>query len=177
MPSSNESRRYPELPGGISVAWSALPSRHSFPQQLLRISGDRTWKRPLTRPRKPFAVWQRLSFDSPASPRGPFMVELFTAIAFDDGPRTGQSGSACCQARSSPRRPGCTKSSRTPEPPGRDYAQRSHRARRLTRFVRWRPETACCFRHVRIAPARARGELSHRIEHQDYSSRVQSEPD
>ena len=56
---------------------------------------------------------------------GLYMVELFTAVAFDDGPRTGQSGSACCQARSSPRRPGCTKFSRTPEPPGRDYAMRS----------------------------------------------------
>jgi len=37
------------------------------------------------------------------------MVELFAAVAFFDGPRTGRSGFACRQAESSPRRPGCTK--------------------------------------------------------------------
>ncbi len=39
--------------------------------QRLRISGDRTWKHPLTHPRKSFAAWQRLSSSLPASPHGP----------------------------------------------------------------------------------------------------------
>ena len=37
------------------------------------------------------------------------MVELFAAVAFFDGPRTGRSGFACRQTKNSPRRPGCTK--------------------------------------------------------------------
>ena len=81
------------------MACAALPHRHSFPQRMLRISGDRTWKRPLTHPRKPFAAWQRLSSSLPASPRGPFVVELFVAVAFFDGHRTGQSGFTCRQVK------------------------------------------------------------------------------
>ena len=49
----------------------------------LRISGDRTWKHPLTRQQQSFAVWHRLPSSLPASPHGPFMVELFTVAFFD----------------------------------------------------------------------------------------------
>ena len=52
------------------------------------ISGDRMEKRPLTHQPKSFAVRHRLLSDSLASPRGPFMVELFTASGFAAGRRT-----------------------------------------------------------------------------------------
>ena len=55
---------------------------------------------------------------------GPLMVELFAAVAFFDGPRTGQSGFACHQAESSPRRAGCTIRRNGPGPPAWDYAVR-----------------------------------------------------
>lgn len=54
---------------------------------------------PLPVREKSFAAWQRLSSDSPASPRGPFMVELFIAAAFFGSHRAGQPGLACRQAR------------------------------------------------------------------------------
>ena len=40
----------------------------SFAAAMLRISGDRTWKHPLTHQQRLFAVWHRLPSDSPASP-------------------------------------------------------------------------------------------------------------
>ena len=46
------------------------------------ISGDRMEKRPLTPQPESFAVWHRLLQNSLASPRGPFMVELFTVERF-----------------------------------------------------------------------------------------------
>ena len=47
----------------------------------------------------------RLTRYSPASPCGPFMVELFTAAGFSSGPRTwSRSGSGCHQPEGSPRR-------------------------------------------------------------------------
>ena len=43
---------------------------------------------------------QRLPRHSPASPCGPFMVELFTAVGFANGPRTwSRSGSGCHQPK------------------------------------------------------------------------------
>ena len=46
------------------------------------ISGVRKEKHPPTHRRQSFAVRHRLSQHSPASPRGPFVVELFTAWVF-----------------------------------------------------------------------------------------------
>jgi hypothetical protein len=56
------------------------------------ISGDRMEKHPLTRQPASFAVRHRLPQDSLASPRGPFMVELFTVGRFAPDRRTGRSG-------------------------------------------------------------------------------------
>jgi hypothetical protein len=57
--------------------------------------------------RRLFAVRHRLRPDSPASPCGPFMVELFAAPGLAGGPRArSRPGPACRQARSSPRRHG-----------------------------------------------------------------------
>ena len=60
------------------------------------ISGDRMEKRPLTHRPQSFAVRHRLLHDSLTSPRGPFMVELFTVErfapdrrSFADTPDTG----------------------------------------------------------------------------------------
>ena len=63
-----------------------LPSRHRCRTDG-SLSGDRTWKRPLTHRLKSFAVWHRLPQNSPASPRGPFMVELFTVSLLTRSPR------------------------------------------------------------------------------------------
>lgn len=51
------------------------------------ISGDRSEKHPLIHRQRMFAVRHRLLLDSPASPYGPFMVELFVAAGFASGPR------------------------------------------------------------------------------------------
>ncbi len=86
--------------------WVRLSRRPSFRSPRWRtISGARTQKPPLTHKRWVFAVWHRLSFHSPASPRGPFMVELFTADNLRPTPSQSRPGSACCQVGSSPRRP------------------------------------------------------------------------
>ena len=45
-------------------------------------------KRPLTPQPESFAVWHRLLQNSLASPRGPFMVELFTVESFSIGSRS-----------------------------------------------------------------------------------------
>lgn len=79
--------------------------RSQFPQIDFRlrnsrfeISGDRTWKHPLTHRLKLFAVWHRLPVDSLASPRGPFMVELFAAC-FHRTPGTTMPDSDCHQSK------------------------------------------------------------------------------
>ena len=89
--------------------WVRLSRRPSFrsPRYSRRrtISGARTQKPPLTRKRWVFAIWHRLSFHLPASPCGPFMVELFTAGDLRPTPSQSRPGSACHQVGSSPRRP------------------------------------------------------------------------
>ena len=50
-----------------------------FPKDELSISADRTWKHQLTRRLRVFEIWLRLLTNLLTSPRGPFMVELFTA--------------------------------------------------------------------------------------------------
>jgi len=72
---------------------AALPSGAPFTSGVAQgnspaISGDRMEKRPLTHQFPSFAVRHRLRSDSLASPRGPFMVELFTASGFAAGRRT-----------------------------------------------------------------------------------------
>ena len=51
------------------------------------ISGARRQKRPLTPRRRTFAVRHRLRLHSPASPCGPFVVELFASRGFAPGTR------------------------------------------------------------------------------------------
>ena len=80
---------------------------------------------------------------------GPFMVELFAAVAFFDGPRIGRSGFACHQAESSPRRTGCTIHFHGPEPPVWDYAVQNC----LTHFGRWRPCTEKTVQGVSASPS------------------------
>jgi hypothetical protein len=97
-----------------------LPPRHSFSQLAkrqfwpFRGSEHRSYPlpfdhcfSPLLRPIRPSKQHfrQRLPKPSPASPCGPFMVELFTAAGFANGPRTwSRSGSGCHQPGGSPRR-------------------------------------------------------------------------
>lgn len=77
-----------KLPGGSPYVQGSRPGIVS--PDVSGISGDRNQKPPLTRQRPLFAVRRRLRADSPASPCGPFMVELFAAGCF---PRTpGWSG-------------------------------------------------------------------------------------
>ncbi len=104
------------------------------------ISGDRMEKHPLTRQPASFAVRHRLLQDLLASPRGPFMVELFTVGSFSlrlpiAGPvRSGFDG----RPSKAPHASQVERSSweGTPEPPGRDYAH----CVSLTRFKSGRPE-------------------------------------
>ena len=66
----------------------------------------RSYKRPLTHQHRSFAVRHRLSWNSLASPYGPFMVELFTAVGFADGPRTDhvRTGTSPCSMLPTPAR-------------------------------------------------------------------------
>lgn len=64
-----------------------LPLRHSFHEASLAISGSRNQKLSLIPPHILFAVWHRLPIRLPASPSGPFMVELFAAGLFLRSPR------------------------------------------------------------------------------------------
>lgn len=67
------------------------PGPRQFARRIaFEISGDRTQKLPLTHGRVLFAVWHRLAVRLPASPHGPFAVELFTAGGFAAGPRSSQ---------------------------------------------------------------------------------------
>jgi len=70
------------------------------------ISGDRMEKHPLTHQQSSFAVRHRLLRDSLASPRGPFMVELFTVGRFAPDRRTGPVRFRRSPVESSPRQPG-----------------------------------------------------------------------
>ena len=65
----------------------------------LRISGDRTWKHPLNHQQQSFAVWRRLPSSLPASPHGPFVVELFAIALISRDCRTGLSGFTCHQVK------------------------------------------------------------------------------
>jgi len=91
------------------ILWVRLSRRPSFRSfailRMRAISGARTQKPPLTHKHWVFAVWHRLSFNSPASGCPPFMVELFTADDLRPTPNQSRPGSACCQVGSSPRRP------------------------------------------------------------------------
>ncbi len=70
------------------------------------ISGDRMEKRPLTHRPQSFAVRHRLLHDSLTSPRGPFMVELFTVERFAPDRRTSQVRFRLSPVEGSPRQPG-----------------------------------------------------------------------
>lgn len=70
------------------------------------ISAGRSKKRPLTHRRRLFAVRHRLRQSLPASPCGPFMVELFAVEFFARSPNPiARSGRACRHVAHSPRRP------------------------------------------------------------------------
>jgi hypothetical protein len=77
---------------------------HSFQEPSLSISGARNQKLPLTHRRRPFAasepllralkrIWHRLSVCLQASPRGPFIVELFAAADLQQTPEMSLPGS------------------------------------------------------------------------------------
>jgi hypothetical protein len=140
------------------------------------ISAARRGKLPLTHQQKPFAVWHRLPDNLPASPCGPFMVELFTAIRFSEVPDSGQRiGPACRQVRGSPRRPRLNEPDEIftrsairlwSEPPGRDFHPLGL-AQPLSRSVLVAP------RPTGVSHP-CQGANLHRIEHRDYSVRGSS---
>ena len=79
--------------GGQNTEATPYPSTTAF---------RRSWGQ-IVAPKQRFR--QRLPRHLPASPCGPFMVELFTAAGFSSGPRTwSRSGSGCHQPEGSPRR-------------------------------------------------------------------------
>jgi len=84
----------------VIVARLRLPPERSFRAEDCSISAGRNEKHPLTHRRWFFAVRQRLRSNLLASPRGPFMVELFAALGFAQGPRTRSQ----VRSRASPRR-------------------------------------------------------------------------
>lgn len=105
---------------------SALPSRHCLHRESQcaspTISGDRMEKRPLTPQPESFAVRHRLLTDSLASPRGPFVVELFAAGGFSASPRTSYVRIGLSPGTMLPT-PARLNEVSDPAPPGRDYAQ------------------------------------------------------
>ena len=65
----------------------------------------RSYKHPRTHRQRAFAVRHRLSLNSPASPHGPFMVELFITHPICGWCRSDQDRSRLSPAENSPRRP------------------------------------------------------------------------
>ena len=122
----NGSRHYPRELGGTIAGCARLPTPHRLPQPCCGFRGIERGSIPLPvgSSHSRFGTVFRQTYRQALFCIGPFMVELFAAVAFFDGPRTGQSGFACHQAESSPRRPGCTIRRSGPEPPGWDYAVR-----------------------------------------------------
>jgi hypothetical protein len=113
------------------------------------ISGDRMEKRPLTHQPKSFAVWHRLLQNLLASPRGPFMVELFTAGGFAAGLRAGLAPGFNCHQLKAPHASQVERSQRLRAPwTGLRAAFQLH----ITRFEHCGLQSNPDCRYVRIAP-------------------------
>jgi hypothetical protein len=127
-------------PAIVSASW---PERQNWP---FRGSEHRSYPLPFDHCFSPLLgkIWtpkqrfrQRLPRHSPASPCGPFMVELFTAAGFSNGPRARSTpGFGCHQPEGSPRRHTFNKPVLTdrPEARGRTCGRfaAAHRLRDMT---------------------------------------------
>ena len=145
-------------------------------------------KHPLTLQLQSFAVWHRLLQDSLASPRGPFMVELFTAGGFAAGLRAGLAPGFNCHQLKAPHASQVERSQRLRAPwTGLRATFQLH----ITRFEHCGLQSKPDCRYVRVAPIFHTGgrsdrlvqtwstslrsvdgrpkEFSHRIECRDYS--------
>lgn len=146
-----------------------LPHDHRLRRLQSAISEDRRGKRPLTHRHGLFAVWHRLPHNLPASSFPPFMVELFAASGFAEGPRLwSRVGPACRQVGSSPRRPRLNEpAGLSPELPlsgcGPDPLEGI-----------FTPLDESGLTQSEVGPCRpsspfTSGRFAHRIEHRDYS--------